>query len=272
MLNYLMSFIIGALQGITEFFPISSSGHTLLLYHYLNIKNIDIIFLQVIVHFGTLCAIIIYFRKKLLEYLQAIYQYFLKRKKTAENMQNVRIVFLLILATIPLGVLGFLFEGYIENVVHQEAIVPFTLLIGGVLFLIIDKFASNKFSELKQLQINNTFLIGLAQVIALIPGVSRSGITILAGMGLGLTRSLAAEFTFLLAIPTLTGVTLKKAIDLSTHQFQSGELQFYVIALFTSFSVGFFAIKYLLKFLEHHSLKIFGWYRIVLAIIIFLIF
>lgn len=272
MQNYLMSILIGALQGITEFFPISSSAHTLIVYHYLEIKNIDIIFLQVIVHFGTLCAILIYFRKKLAVYIVSLYQYFIKKTRTLENTNNVQIVFYLLIATIPLGLIGYFFEDYIENVVHQGFVVPFTLFIGGILFLGIDYIAKNKYSQLAQLQLPKALTIGIAQVLALIPGVSRSGITILTGMSLGLTRSLAAEFTFLLAIPTLAGVTLKKAIDLSSHQFQTGEFPFYIIAFVTSFIVGFFAIKYLLKYLKNHSLRIFGWYRILLALLLLFLF
>lgn len=267
---FFISLIIGIVQGITEFAPISSSGHTLILYKFLAVpKSIDIITLQIVVHFGTLLAIIMYFYRKIASYIQAFFLYPIKKDLGLRN--NFFLSWYIIAATIPLGIIGFFFENMIENVVHTTYVVPITLIIGGILFILAEKYSQPRYRTLHELKLKDAVIIGTSQVLALIPGVSRSGITIITGMSRNLNRKLAAEFTFLLAIPTVAGVTVKKLLDFQSRTMQQDEILFYIIAGITSWFVGLIVIKFLLNYLANHSLKYFAYYRFALALLVIIL-
>lgn len=264
--------IIGIIQAFTEFLPISSSAHTLIIYSFLNIANIDIVLLEVVIHFGTLCAIVLYFRKQLWEYINSLYRTFFKKNTTEIDKINNNSVKVLFVGIIPVGIIGYFFQDFIEQFLHNEKILPFTLILVAILFIITEKYAKQQKGSLQEITWKDALLIGSAQVIALIPGTSRSGITIITGMGQGFSRKLAAEFTFLLAIPTIFGITLKKFFDISINNFTSQEFIFYGTAFFISFILGYVVIKYFLAFLGRHSLRPFAYYRIILGILLIIFF
>jgi len=248
------SLILGLIQGITEFIPVSSSGHLLITHEIFGSGGSTLAF-DVALHVGTLLALLLYFKNDLIDLL---------RNLNAKNKQG-SLARLLVAATIPAVVAGLLFTGYIDDNLRTPLVVAITLASVGFLMLIVDSISTNKKEQ--QVTTKQGMTVGLAQAIALIPGVSRSGITITTGMFMGLSRSQAARFSFLLAIPIIAGsaagVLLKESDGLSTGNWQ---LAIGTIAAFIS---GLLAIKFLLRVISKVGLKPFAIYRIILAIIVF---
>ncbi len=249
--------ILGIVQGITEFVPVSSSGHLVILHDLLNFELTSALAFDVALHAGTLVAIIIFFFKDIVKYI--------KNKDV--------ILWYILIAIIPAGIAGLLFEDYIDEVLRSSWVVVVMLIAVGVLFILGEKYFKQE-KDLKGLTWKKGLLIGVAQVLALIPGTSRSGITILAGMGVGIKREQAARFSFLIGLPIFAGAALKKSYDLSKMGIASDEIILFIIGFVVSAIVGYACIKYLLKFLEKYSLRGFAYYRFILAIllIIYLLF
>lgn len=265
-LKLFISTIFGALQGLTEFLPISSSGHLIIL-HKLFTLNVDSLSFDVALHLGSLFALLIFFRKK-------IYSLFSGFSKTGssqeEGKKNLRLFFFIFLATIPAGFLGFFFEDKIESYFRNIAVVSVALIIGGLFLVFADKY-SKKQKDIYSLNAVEIFLIGTAQAFALIPGVSRSAATIIAGLELKLQRKAAAEFSFLLSIPIIAGAAAKKMLDLGLNTLSTQDKLIFIVGIISSFIVSYLVIKYFIKFLEKHSLVWFGWYRIALGALILLL-
>ncbi|MFH1564979.1 MAG: undecaprenyl-diphosphatase UppP [bacterium] len=264
-LKFFFSAIFGAAQGITEFLPISSSGHLIILHKFSNL-DVDNLIFDVALHLGSLLALFIYFRKK----IYSLFSVFGKADKQQDkSKKNLRLFFFIFFATIPAGLIGFFFEDAIESYFRNITVVSLTLIIGGILLIIVDKY-SKKQKDIYSLSATEIFLIGIAQAFALIPGVSRSATTIIAGLGLKLQRKAAAEFSFLLAIPIIFGAVAKKMFDLNLAILSTLDKLIFLIGILSSFVVSYLVIKYFIKFLEKHSLVWFGWYRILLGFIILL--
>jgi len=271
-MTYFISFIIGVIQGITEFFPVSSSGHTLLLYAFLQkyaiaMPEIDIIVLQVVIHFGTLLAILFYFRQELIQYIEVMFKLMQRKSLKPTEEASKKAIQLIIVGILPIAILGLLLQNFVEETLHEATMVPVMLIVVAILFFIVEKKYRPRIHSIEKMTYLQAFTIGCAQVLALIPGTSRSGITLIAGMFQGVSRTTAASFTFLMAIPTLLGVTLKKMSDIQLTSITSSAAIFYLMAGVTSAVIGFFAIKYLLELLKKYSLNYFGIYRIILAVI-----
>lgn len=258
------SIILAIIQGITEFLPISSSGHLVVLHQLLDFSAIDNLTFDVALHLGTALALIIFFRKQILKYLIAfgsMFRYFNIAKDEQKTVLN------LIIATIPAALAGYFLESYIEQYLRNILIVAIALIIGGFLFFIVEKLSQKKL-DYESLAIPEALAIGLAQTLALIPGVSRSGITIITGMSVKLNRAQAAQFSFLLSIPIVLGAGLKKIFDIKWQLVSGQELYLLLIGFVVSFAVGYFVIKYFLRFVQKKSLNVFGVYRILLGLII----
>lgn len=249
-LIYLKSFILAIVQAVTEFIPVSSSGHLFLLHKVLDLQLADNLAFDIALHFGTVLALLIYFRKKILGILK-----------------DRELCFKFFIALIPAVLVGFFFGDYLERLVNVK-LIAISLFLGGVLFLLVEQLFKAKKSEMKELSYFDSLWIGLWQILAFIPGVSRSGITIIAGLSRGLKKSLAAEFSFLLAIPLILGVSLKKGFSM---EFNQGDLSVLLFGILSSAIVGYLVIKYFLAFLKKHSFRVFAWYRIVLAVLIFMV-
>jgi undecaprenyl-diphosphatase len=260
----LYSIIFGIIQGITEFLPVSSSAHLLIFHQILNIEFDSLIF-DVALHLGTLLALLIYFRVKLFTYL----------RNSLDNKINKDSKFLLaiLFTTLPAGIAGYFFEDIIDLYLRNIFVVSITLILLGILLIIADKKSQAKYN-LENFGFVKIFIIGIAQTLALIPGVSRSGITITSGLFLNLDKKSSAELSFLLAIPIILGASLKKIGDINFVSLSSTEIQTLVFGILSSFTSGYFVIKYFIKFLEKNSLAVFGWYRIVLGLtlLVWLIF
>lgn len=237
------SLILGIMQGITEFLPISSSGHLILAEAAFNLEIESLTSFDILLHIGSLIGIIVYFRKKIMEI-------FLKDKKY---------IGYLIIGTIPAAVVGFTFEDTINTVFREVFPVGIAMLATGALFLISEKF------KLKNKNINtkNSLLIGIAQMFALIPGISRSGSTMATGLLTGLERTKAAEFSFLLGAIAITGAGVLQINNI--NELPSANTS--VIGTLASAVTSYFAIKFLMKFYKNNTLKPFAYYLFFIGVI-----
>lgn len=250
-MDIVYSIILAIVQGLTEFIPVSSSGHLVILHDILSFNLTSDLAFDVALHAGTFVAVLIFFAKDIIYYIK---NYF-------------KLIWLILLASIPAGLVGLLLEDIIDQVLRNTWIVAIMLVIVGILFIITEKYAKTEI-DLKKLNWQQALFVGIAQILALIPGTSRSGITIIAGMFMKLKREQAARFSFLIAIPIFAGATLKKTWDLSKISIDSSEWVVIIIGLIVSGIVGYFCIKYFLKFLEKYPLNWFAYYRFILAFIL----
>jgi len=268
---YFYSVIFGIIQGLTEFLPISSSGHLAILHQLLDLKLSDSLAFDVALHLGTFLALLIYFWPEVMKliggFFRSLYKWQLK-----EDF-NERLVWLILVASVPVFVVGVLGGDALESGFHSLLSLAAVYIFFGLLFFFYEK-VSLKNKDLTTLSWSQAIKIGIAQILALIPGVSRSGITIIAGLGENLKREEAARFSFLLSLPAVAGAAVKKGYDLHKVGLQSGEATLLIIGLVVSAIIGYLCIKYFLIYLKNHSLNIFGWYRIILglALIIGVIF
>ncbi|MBI5076815.1 undecaprenyl-diphosphatase UppP [Candidatus Falkowbacteria bacterium] len=262
---YFYSIIFGAIQGLTEFLPVSSSGHLVVLHDILKFQIIDSVAFDVSLHLGTLTALIFYFRVEILRYLAAIIETFIPKREV--NQADRRDVLLLIYASIPAGIAGFIFDKFISTNARRVSVVIISLLVVAALFFVVEKFTKHA-RDFTGMNLGKALFIGFSQMLALIPGVSRSGITIIAGMSLKLKRAEAARFSFLLSMPIIFGAGIFKFLDINWQALAFPELSLFVIGFFFSGIVGYLAVKYCLKFFERHTLIPFAYYRIGLAAVL----
>jgi len=246
------SIILGIVQGLTELLPISSSGHLFLIPWFFN-WNIPEYF-DVALHFGTLLAIGIFFFKDWVNLIKGGYKQVVKKEKSTEG----RLFWYIVIATIPGGIIGFLLDHFAEELLTKPLIIAIALIIMGLFLYFVDKFSKNKTSY-EELNFKQTFLIGLSQSLAFIPGVSRSGITMTTGRLLGVKREAVAKYSFMLSAPIVLAATAYKFKEFVF------DLPF-VIGVFVSFIVGIFVIKFLLEYLKKGDFKWFSIYRVILGL------
>lgn len=255
--EFLQSIILGIVQGLSEFLPISSTAHLVVVPYFFNFKDPGLTF-NVFLHLGTLVAIVSFFFKDWIKILK----------------ERSKLLWLIIIGTIPAGILGYFFESYIESSFRSPLIISFTLIIFAILLYLSDYFVNHK-REIKEINWWQSVVIGIAQAIALIPGVSRSGVTMTAGLFLGLKRKDSAKFSFLLATPIMIGATLyrfRELFELEGNLFNGLSLGAAILGFVFALVAGYLAIKYLLKYLGRGSFLPFVIYRIVLAIIIIVVY
>jgi len=268
-MDIISAIFLGVLQGLTEFLPISSSGHLILAKDVFGINtNVFGLAFDVALHLGTFFAVLIFFWKDILRITTA----FAKNIKSPLKNGDSKLFTFLLLGTIPAGIIGLLLESKLESALRGAYLVIFMLVAVGLLFLVAEKFASQK-RDLEHIRLKDALLVGLAQAAALVPGTSRSGITVTTGLFLGLKREAAARFSFLLSAPIILAAGLKE-IDkvIATHP-NSQELILFAIGFFSAFIAGYFAIKFLLAYFVKHGLNIFAYYRFAIAagVLIFLL-
>lgn len=262
---YTLSIILGIIQALTEFLPISSSAHLILFRAWLDFDFVDGLTFDVALHVGTLLAIIVYFNKDIAALTRGLFSSF--AKAGAKNDVERRLAWYVVAAIIPAALAGAFLETAIETYVRNPSVIVVTLVLGGFLFLVVEKRVQHKLA-LEKLTLGGAVLIGLAQTLALIPGVSRSGITIAIGMTQKLKREEAARFSFLMSAPLLFGAGLKKSLDLRGYTMQEGEMGVLLVGLVTSAIVGWLVIKFLIGFLRNHGLGLFAYYRFALAAVV----
>lgn len=249
--------VLGLVQGFTEFIPVSSSGHLLLVGEVLNFDQSSFVF-ELALNIGTLLALVIYFWGDLTE---------LARKIT--HPEESALVKKLFISTVPAVLIGAAALGYIEAYLRSPYIAVITLIVVGIAMIYIDKTDGKKVIE--NLSIKDAWVIGFAQVLAFVPGVSRSGITIIAGRSLKLSNEQAARYSFLMAIPVVTAATLRLGLEPKFVQLVSQEFLTVFVGVMASFLSGLIAIRFMLKFLRNNGLKWFGIYRIIFAGVVLLL-
>lgn len=260
-MDLIQSIILGAIQGITEFFPISSTAHLILLPWFFSWKDEGLAF-NVALHMGSLIAIIYYFRR---EWVHIISEFFsCLAKFSFSGSPGGRMGLYLIIATIPGGLAGVLFESYASGILRNPLYVAFSLSFFGVLLYASDRF-SNKSKSTDEMSLTDCIIIGISQAFAIVPGVSRSGITITGAMLRGYKRDEAAKFSFMLAAPLIAGAGVFESRHLDPSSVLSVPFAAGIIA---SAVFAFLAIKYLLRFVRQQSYTVFVVYRLVLAVVI----
>ncbi len=250
-MNIIEALILGSLQGLTEFLPISSSGHLVLGQRFLGL-SLPGNFIEVLVHIGTLCSILVVFRNDILELVKSI-----------KSNESKKMLTALIMGTIPAVLIGLTLKDKIGQLFEHPFAVSYSLIATG-LWLIMTKWFVNKHSSIN---LKNGFLIGCAQAVAIIPGISRSGATIGAAMLLGISPEKAAKFSFLLAIPAISGAGLLTAIDMDTMNIASLSTGSILVAFISSFLVGWVALAWLLKLISKGQFHWFGIYCLAIGII-----
>ena len=258
MFEYLKSFILGIIEGITEWLPISSTGHMILFNEIIDNTGSFLesqLYLYVI-QLGAILAVVTLFFNKLNPF---------SRKKTSEEKNNTwQMWFKVIVACVPAGVIGLLLNDFMEKFENWQ-VVSAMLIIYGIAFILVEKLQKKTAVEtIDQMSYKTALSIGAFQVLSIIPGTSRSGSTILGGMLMGCSRTVAAEFSFFLAIPIMFGVSLLKIL---THE-GAIEWGLLLVGMLVSYIVSMVAIKFLMNFVKKHSFSGFGWYRIVLGVLV----
>ncbi len=257
--------ILGFIQGIAEFLPISSSAHLIIFRDIFGIgagmsANMELTF-DIALHFGTLLAIGVFF---FWEFIRMIQKGFTKGVKDDEG----KILWYLVAATIPAAIVGVLFEESIEKIIRSNyVVIALALAFMGIIIYLADKY-SKQSKGIKEMTLKDAVIIGCSQVFALIPGFSRSGTTIACGRVLGLDRESAAKFSFFLSAPVVLGAVVLQLIKGSAWSVIMANLGTFISGILVSFVIGLLCIKYLLKYLQKHNFKIFMIYRVVLAVIV----
>ncbi len=255
--------ILGIVQGLGEFLPISSSGHLVLAHHFLGYDAGSTLTFDVALHVGTLLALVVYFWRDIGTLIRNFLRSFHVRPLTPE----LKLPWFIIIAAIPAAIIGGLFDSYFESVRNPWVVVA-TFTVFGFLLLWIEHIRANATRTISDMKWTTALGIGVAQVLSLVPGVSRSGITIVTGMFAGLKREQAARFTFLLSIPVVAGAAFFKLLDLKDASIPSDERTAMLVGIATAAIVGYTAIRFLLRYLANHKLNIFAYYRFAVAAIV----
>lgn len=260
LLKYLF---LGIVQGFTEPIPISSSGHVVIIRELFGIHISGLSF-EIIVNFGSLIGVLIVYRQDIIRLIHSCLRYIIK--KDVQVRSDFQFVLLLIIATIPTGIIGLLFEDYISNKLTGIIIVGFTLLITGFALWVIRNLHGKKNDQ--DITIKDAIIIGLAQSIALIPGISRSGATIVAAMLLGMKQETALRFSFLLYLPVSFGITILSTNDIIRDPSFNSLLIPYIIAWIASIIATFYALKWFMNTMKKGNLKYFSFYCFIVGIFI----
>ena len=263
-MEILKAVLFGIVEGITEWLPISSTGHMILLDEFvkLNVSSEFYKLFEVVIQLGAILAVVIM-------YFKTIFPFgFGKTKEETKNTFNLWGKILV--ACLPAAVIGILFDDWLDEHLYNSIVVSIMLIIYGILFIIIEskKFGKGKTDSIDNITYKQAVGIGVFQLLALIPGTSRSGATIIGGLILGLKRSVAAEFTFFLAIPVMAGASLLKLLKYILDVgfiFQTQELIILGVGCLVAFIISILIIKFLMNYIRKHDFKIFGWYRIILG-------
>ena len=268
MLEALKVIILGIVEGITEWLPISSTGHLILVEEFvkLNFSQSYLDMFNVVIQLGAIMAVVVIYFHRL--------NPFSPKKTEKQNKMTLQLWVKVVIASIPAGVVGVLFNDFIEEKFNNSYVVATMLIVVGVLFIVIEnrhKGRKPQITKISQMGVPVLIWIGVFQMLAMIPGTSRSGATIVGALALGVSRTAAADFTFFLAIPAMAGASLVKLRHFG-FDFTGTELGLLLLGCVVSFVVSILAIKFLLKYIQNHDFKAFGYYRIVLGIIVFLYF
>ncbi|MCD7817956.1 MAG: undecaprenyl-diphosphate phosphatase [Lachnospiraceae bacterium] len=275
MIELFKAFLFGIVEGITEWLPISSTGHMILLDEFIQLNVSDEFYsmFQVVIQLGAIMAVVILFWKQIFP--------FGKPKSSSHGIQryiktDIFVLWFKILAAcIPAAIVGILFDELFEELFYNYFVVAIMLILFGIAFIVIENVNKDrpaKVNSLSELSFQTAFLIGIFQLIAAVfPGTSRSGATIVGALLLGVSRTVAAEFTFFLAIPVMFGASLLKIIKFG-FSFTSAEAAILLTGMATAFAASMIVIRFLLGYIRKHDFKVFGYYRIILGVLVLIYF
>ncbi|APM39899.1 undecaprenyl-diphosphate phosphatase [Clostridium kluyveri] len=260
---------LGIVEGITEWLPISSTGHMLLVDEFITLNMSDAFkeMFFVVIQLGAIFAVVVMFWEKMFPFQ------FKDKSQPIIKKDTFSLWFKVVVACIPGAVITILFDDYIEAHLHTPIVIAAALIFYGIAFIVIEIWNKKRFPttcKLENITYGTAFLIGLFQVLSIIPGTSRSGATIIGALLIGVSRVVAAEFTFFLAVPVMFGLSAIKILKFGVS-FTSVELLILIIGMVVAFAVSVLVIKFLMGYIKKHDFKAFGWYRIVVGILVVLI-
>ena len=250
--------ILGTVEGLTEFLPVSSTGHLILVGHWLGFADEDAKTFNIVIQLGAILAVVWEYRRQLLEHAAGM----TRRPQSRRYYANVLLAFL------PAAVLGFLFHDTLKEHLFTPRNVALALIAGAVMIYVVESFRLRQRTRaVEDMSVTQALLVGLAQCVSLFPGFSRAAATILGGLVCGLDRPTAARFSFLLAIPTILGAAV---LDLakSAGALERSDIQWIGVGLLVSFVSAWLAVRWFLRFVSHHSLRVFAAYRLVLGLLV----
>ncbi|MVB12498.1 Undecaprenyl-diphosphatase [Caprobacter fermentans] len=267
-MDLIRAILFGIIEGLTEWLPISSTGHMILAEEWIKM-DLSAKFMEmflVVIQFGAILAVIVLYFHKL--------NPFSGRKSTVQKRETVSLWMKVLCACVPAGIIGVLFDDPINALFYNYKTVAITLILYGVFFILVENRNRGRIPSIRNfssLSYRTAFIIGIFQVLALIPGTSRSGATILGAILIGTSREIAAEFTFFLAIPIMFGASLLKMVKFG-FAYTPMEAWVLLLGMATAFLVSVFAIRFLVGYIKKHDFKPFGYYRIILGIVVLLYF
>ncbi len=270
-MGYIDAIILGLVQGLTEFLPVSSSGHLLIVRNLLQLPLVGTLAFDAVLQCATVLAVLVYFARDLWGIVISAFRYVMHKPISEIEKTYLWAIFL---GTIPAIVFGLLLESTMDSVFRNIHLVALALLLGSALMYFAQKYAEKSsprgtLGETQWLTVKKGVIIGFFQSLALVPGISRSGATISGGLLAGLSREEATRFSFLLSVPILVGSGLKKLLEVDFTA-SGGVLGSLFVGSLVAFVVGFLAIHYFIKYLKAHTLSVFIWYRVALALAIFM--
>ena len=277
MIEILKAIVYGIVEGITEWLPISSTGHLILLEKLMpfgsgSMSEDFFSMFEVVIQLGAILAVVVLFWNQIFPF------HFGKDKSEKGGFVDKKIIvlwFKIIVACVPAAVIGILFDDFFEALFYRYEVVAIALIVFGVAFILVENWNKGRkprVNSLSKITYQTALIIGIFQLIAAIfPGTSRSGATIVGALLIGVSRTVAAEFTFFLAIPVMFGASLLKLVKFGFH-FTSLEAAVLFVGMVVAFAVSMLVIKFLMGYIKKHDFKVFGWYRIVLGIVVLVFF
>ncbi len=268
LIEILKAVFLGIVEGITEWLPVSSTGHMILVENFIKLNASDAYkeMFFVVIQLGAIMAVVLLFFHKL--------NPFSPKKNRREKMDTMQIWFKVVVGVLPAAVLGLLFDDWLNEKFYNYQTVAVTLILYGIFFIIVENKNEDRrplYDNFNALTYKAAFMIGVFQVLSLIPGTSRSGATILGGIILGASRYVAAEFSFFMSIPVMFGASALKLVKFG-FDFTGQEILILLVGMLTAFFVSLAAISLLLKYIKNNDFKVFGWYRIGLGIVVLIYF
>ncbi|MGN0426186.1 MAG: undecaprenyl-diphosphate phosphatase [Agathobacter sp.] len=282
-IEILKAILFGIVEGITEWLPVSSTGHMILLNELVSLNVSDDFYsmFEVVIQFGAILAVVILFWKKIWPFGKKDNDHPLQMGKIGQWVKTdiFKLWFHILVSCVPAAIIGLLFDELFEELFYNYQTVATMLILFGIAFIVIEnlhKGKNAKINSLVDISYTTAFLIGIFQLIAAIfPGTSRSGATIVGALLIGVSRTVAAEYTFYLAIPVMFGASLLKMVGFVQKvneglEFTSGEAMILAVGMVVAFAVSLAVINFLMGYIKKHDFKVFGWYRIVLGIVVLL--
>ena len=270
MIEFLKALLFGIVEGITEWLPISSTGHMLLVDEFIKMNMTESFkeMFFVVIQLGAILAVVVMFWNKMFPFQ------FKDKKQSVIRKDVFSLWFKVVVACVPGAVVTILFDDYIDAHLHTPVVIALMLILYGIAFIVVENWNKTRTPVTKHLQditYKTAFIIGLFQVLSIIPGTSRSGATVIGALIIGVSRVAAAEFTFFLAVPVMFGLSAIKLLKFGLV-FTGAELITLILGMAVAFVVSILVIRFLMSYIKKHDFKVFGWYRIVLGIIVLLYF